>query len=404
MHNPVPYQQLAAAAATVANGDAATTTATMIVLDFSLNHPLVDPPTIGSETLIWYSFQLPCVVVAITSLWYIRQWLYYYMPLFSTTTTLTGSTTIQASSDEEVTLLNRPSPVTGSNMTGSNMEEEMNDVSSRSSSGSTPKSKSWQTFFRLAQLYSVLSSVAAFLTAIGISEGTTQLLKLYISRRRPNFYALCGVDISVVPPVCAAANPQHIVEAQFSFPSGHSSLSMCSMTFLVWLVLGMILSLPPSPYSSRSQQQRRPLVSAAFSTPTTTAGGHFCYYYHQQERCACWCVAIVGWGWALYVGATRLVDHWHHFSDVLAGWALGFWVATMVYFIWYPAPFALQYQKNTTAASNNNHPSIGAAYDVVSLPWSVQSVLRQWHYSSTTGSTTTTMTDHGTPSTSNAMV
>jgi membrane-associated phospholipid phosphatase len=36
-------------------------------------------------------------------------------------------------------------------------------------------------------------------------------------------------------------------------------------------------------------------------------------------------------GWAVYVGATRMADHWHHFSDVLAGLALGSTVVTLVY-------------------------------------------------------------------------
>ena len=49
------------------------------------------------------------------------------------------------------------------------------------------------------------------------------------------------------------------------------------------------------------------------------------------------------WGWALFVAASRLVDHWHHPSDVLAGLGLGFATCTIAYHHWYPpvwSPYA----------------------------------------------------------------
>ena len=42
------------------------------------------------------------------------------------------------------------------------------------------------------------------------------------------------------------------------------------------------------------------------------------------------------WGWTLFVAASRLVDHWHHPSDVLAGLGLGFATSTIAYHHWYP--------------------------------------------------------------------
>jgi hypothetical protein len=40
--------------------------------------------------------------------------------------------------------------------------------------------------------------------------------------------------------------------------------------------------------------------------------------------------------WALFVAASRLVDQWHHPSDVIAGLGLGFFICTIAYHHWYP--------------------------------------------------------------------
>jgi diacylglycerol diphosphate phosphatase/phosphatidate phosphatase len=137
--------------------------------------------------------------------------------------------------------------------------------------------------------------VGAFAMAIGLSEGTTVLLKLWIQRPRPNFYSLCGFDKSLLK---CTADLHHLREANFSFPSGHSSLSCCGMTFLVWYLLG------------NNQNTKRPMVHALN--------------------------AILPWGWTIFVAASRIADSWHHPSDVLAGLALGFVICTIAYHTWYP--------------------------------------------------------------------
>jgi membrane-associated phospholipid phosphatase len=129
--------------------------------------------------------------------------------------------------------------------------------------------------------------------AIGLSEGTTQLLKLAIQRRRPNFYELCGFDKELLK---CTASLNHLREANFSFPSGHSSLACCAMTFLAWYFLG-------------KSKGRRFLAFAS---------------------------AVIPWGWAILVAASRLVDKWHHFTDVVAGLGLGFVTCTIAYHTWYP--------------------------------------------------------------------
>lgn len=139
-------------------------------------------------------------------------------------------------------------------------------------------------------------TLSAFLVAIGSTEALTQIVKHFVKRRRPNFYALC----QLVETACT--NQHTIKEAQLSFPSGHSSLSMCACVFL-YLYGRYQWNYPPS------------LI----------------------------CILL----YSVFVGCTRLVDHWHHHSDVLAGWILGSVIAVVVF-----RGFGLE--RNASIHSNNN--------------------------------------------------
>ena len=149
------------------------------------------------------------------------------------------------------------------------------------------------------------AGLSGLLTAIGISEGCTQVLKLYVLRRRPNFFALCGFSVQQLK--CTAPY-LHVLEAQLSFPSGHSSLSFCGMTYLVLFGLGKL-------------------------------GLHRKNYTTSNRVLALLC-CFLPWGWAACVGASRIVDWWHHPSDVLAGTILGTVVAILSYHTCYPPVFS----------------------------------------------------------------
>ncbi|CAJ1940481.1 unnamed protein product [Cylindrotheca closterium] len=146
------------------------------------------------------------------------------------------------------------------------------------------------------RLIHMTTALGGFATAIGISESATVLLKLWIQRPRPNYYSLCGFDKTLLK---CTANLEHIREANFSFPSGHSSLTNCGMTFLVLYSVGQQLC----------------KGNFSLSIPFNI---------------------ILPWGWAIFVAASRLVDKWHHPSDVVAGLALGFVASAIAYHIWYP--------------------------------------------------------------------
>lgn len=177
---------------------------------------------------------------------------------------------------------------------------------------------------RAVYILELCTVITAFSMAIGLSEGTTQMLKLWIQRRRPSFYDLCGFDKQTLS---CTAPPEYIREANFSFPSGHSSLSCCGMTFLVWYFLG----------KTKSRQRRWQTILNV----------------------------VMPWGWAIFVAGSRLVDKWHHPSDVVAGLGLGFTASTIAYHIWYPpvwstlagVPRSLLDEADWSAAVGNKFPS-----------------------------------------------
>jgi len=223
-----------------------------VIVDFELNQPLVDPPTVDNlllrSTSIWFPF----------AFFVLHAW-YSNIPYFNTDTVASTST---------------PSSTT------------------------------------LQKVYLVATVISAFSAAIGLSEGCTVIIKLWVRRRRPNFYALCGFDS--VTKKCMA-DVVYVRDAHFSFPSGHSSLVCCGMTFLVWYLHG----------ANRMNNVQHTIESSRlFSLVIRTC---------------------LPWGWALFVAASRLVDHWHHPSDVLAGLGLGFVTCTIAYHHRYPpvwSPYA----------------------------------------------------------------
>jgi membrane-associated phospholipid phosphatase len=128
------------------------------------------------------------------------------------------------------------------------------------------------------RLHALHASLCGFVLAVALVEGGTQLLKFYVRRPRPNYYALCG--FTSANRKCAST------EANLSFPSGHSSLACNGMMYLVWFGVGQL-----------RQCSRLSL---------------------GQKRISGLVLAIVPLSTAAWVGASRLVDKWHHPSDVVA--------------------------------------------------------------------------------------
>ena len=214
-----------------------------------------------------------------------------------------------------------------------------NNNNSNPDTSSVPTTALWQMQGRLC----------AFFTAVGLSEGTTQLLKLIIQRRRPNFYALCGFDVATLK--CTSSDIDKLREANFSFPSGHSSLTSCAMTFLMWLGLSLVVAQAAAISNNTNKRQQQQQRSSWFQLSRL-----------ESLQCRAFCVVMIPASWTLFVAASRLVDKWHHPSDILAGLVLGFVMATVGYHLWFPP---LVFYRGSSSS---------VAFISVDYPWSVHMI------------------------------
>ncbi len=152
-------------------------------------------------------------------------------------------------------------------------------------------------------LHNVHAGVCSLLVAIGISELVTQVFKFYVGRLRPNFYAMCGFDKETFE--CTNGGEMEM-EARMSFPSGHSSLSYSGMMFMVLFFIGRVGLGRVGPRLSLNKLR----ISVVLSF-----------------------VPLV---FSFWCATSRLVDHWHHPSDIIAGSILGAVSAIISYHVWFP--------------------------------------------------------------------
>eukprot|EP00956_Cyclotella_meneghiniana_P009078 scaffold12431_cov94-Cyclotella_meneghiniana.AAC.12 len=131
-------------------------------------------------------------------------------------------------------------------------------------------------------LHNLHAGVCTLLTAIGVSEFVTQVFKFYVGRLRPNFYAMCGFDKATLQ--CTNGEEMEM-EARMSFPSGLGRVG--TQYPLIKYKFGVLFSFLPLLFSF-------------------------------------WCAT------------SRLVDNWHHPSDIIAGSIIGSISGLIAYHLWYP--------------------------------------------------------------------
>ena len=135
---------------------------------------------------------------------------------------------------------------------------------------------------------------------------------MYIGRLRPNFYAMCGFGKSLLK---CTADMAHQYEARQSFPSGHSGLSFCSMGVLAWFALGCWIR-----KCNRTASNKNIL---SFGTAMK-----------QKNAKIAALISLSPLIFSTFVATSRIVDNWHHPSDVIAGTIIGFVCATISYHLW----------------------------------------------------------------------
>ncbi|XP_028339866.1 phospholipid phosphatase 3 isoform X3 [Physeter macrocephalus] len=160
------------------------------------------------------------------------------------------------------------------------------------------KEKSWSTIQNpyVAALY---KQVGCFLFGCAVSQSFTDIAKVSIGRLRPHFLSVCNPDFSQIN--CSEGYIQNykcrgddgkVQEARRSFFSGHASFSMYTMLYLVLYLQAR--------FTWRGARLLRPLLQFTLIMM------------------------------AFYTGLSRVSDHKHHPSDVLAGFAQGALVACCI--------------------------------------------------------------------------
>lgn len=146
------------------------------------------------------------------------------------------------------------------------------------------------------------------LLSLSLTALTTASLKVYVGRPRPDFIERCfGTtnvsDASLHGLNCTSQDEESIEEGRKSFPSGHSSWMMCSMSFLTLFLLGQFR------------------------------------VFNGQGRGWSLVISLIPVTFAAFVGLTRFHDYRHHWTDVVTGFGIGMFFASMVYLSYYPSPF-----------------------------------------------------------------
>nr|XP_023650476.1 phospholipid phosphatase 3-like isoform X2 [Paramormyrops kingsleyae] len=143
--------------------------------------------------------------------------------------------------------------------------------------------------------------VGFFIFGCAVSQSFTDIAKVSVGRMRPHFLAVCDPDFSLIN--CSVGyvvdykcrgQESRVQEARKSFFSGHASFSMFAMLYLVFYL--------QSRFTWRGARLLRPLLQFTLLMM------------------------------AFYTGLSRVSDHKHHPTDVLAGFVQGALVAYCVVF------------------------------------------------------------------------
>lgn len=128
----------------------------------------------------------------------------------------------------------------------------------------------------------------SFIETLAVTLLITEVLKVTVARPRPNYFSYCGYDASTQQ--CHGPD-KYKRDAKLSFPSGHSSNSFSSAT---WIVLWLT-------------------------------------HFFPQTQIWWILLKLIPIGLAAYVAATRITDYMHHVSDVVAGTLIGICVGTFIF-------------------------------------------------------------------------
>jgi diacylglycerol diphosphate phosphatase / phosphatidate phosphatase len=162
----------------------------------------------------------------------------------------------------------------------------------------------------------VHATVCIYLVALGLTQMTTGLLKMYCGYLRPIFYSICEPDQDYESCTGDTGSSESY---RRSFPSGHASTSFCGLTLLT-LFIHTRFGVP---------SLQRKLLSATATTPSSRPS-NLDPFKHRSISI----VSLIPMGIALFIAASRVVDNKHFPADVVAGSVLGASIANFVHGLW----------------------------------------------------------------------
>ncbi|XP_036452763.1 phospholipid phosphatase 3-like [Colossoma macropomum] len=156
-------------------------------------------------------------------------------------------------------------------------------------------------FVRNPYLSALYKQVGVFIFGCAVSQSFTDIAKVSVGRLRPHFLDVCRPDFSMIncslgyiTDYMCTGDDSRVQEARKSFFSGHASFSMYTMLYLAFYL--------QSRFTWEGARLLRPLVQFTLLMM------------------------------AFYTGLSRVSDHKHHPTDVLAGFAQGALVAYCIVF------------------------------------------------------------------------
>ena len=188
-------------------------------------------------------------------------------------------------------------------------------------------------------------AVASICWAIGLTELVTNPAKNYVGRLRPQFYTSCGWDEqrgACTWDPAIMTDPKFLpLDARHSFPSEHSSLAMCAGLFVTLYALRLLRAHPagtPAAADAAAAAAAEPAVAAAAASAVPRPEG-WCRLVGLFAYRLLTPLALAPACFAVWVGASRVHDNWHHPSDVATGLLLGGSCAAIAFGCYFGAPF-----------------------------------------------------------------
>ncbi|XP_042317584.1 phospholipid phosphatase 3 [Sceloporus undulatus] len=159
-----------------------------------------------------------------------------------------------------------------------------------------------RSFIQNPYVAALYKQVGCFAFGCAISQSFTDIAKVSIGRLRPNFIAVCEPNFTKISCSqgyiedydCLNPDESKVQEARKSFFSGHASFSLYTMLYLVLYLQAR--------FTWRGARLLRPLLQFTLIMM------------------------------AFYTGLSRVSDHKHHPTDVLAGFTQGALVAYCIVF------------------------------------------------------------------------